>query len=111
MQINGVNVRGVRVDEKTRCAHYNTDRDIIAIKFKCCHTYYPCHLCHEEMADHPAIQWGMDERDQVAILCGGCGTELTINEYMDSRSGSASACPNCHASFNEGCRNHYHLYF
>lgn len=100
-------IKGIEVDENTRCAHYATEKDIIAIKFKCCNTYYPCHKCHDEVADHPPVLWRKDERNTKAILCGKCKTELTIEEYM----GCHSVCPICKASFNSGCQNHYHLYF
>ncbi len=100
-------VKGIEVDDETRCAHYHTVRDIIALKFKCCDTYYPCHSCHEEVADHPPVRWGKEERDTKAVLCGSCGTELTIQQYMTCK----SSCPQCKAQFNEGCQNHYHLYF
>ncbi|MEI2340752.1 hypothetical protein V8V71_18610, partial [Priestia megaterium] len=39
-------VKGDTVDSETRCMHYRTDKDIIAIKFYCCNTYYPCYQCH-----------------------------------------------------------------
>lgn len=107
MMINGIKVKGKNIDENTRCEHYSSKKDIIAIKFKCCHTYYPCYQCHDEVADHKAILWGMDERDTKAILCGKCGTELTIEEYL----GCHSSCPNCKSVFNSGCRTHHHLYF
>ena len=100
-------VYGVDVDEETRCAHYHLEKDIIAIKFKCCGRYFPCHLCHEEVADHPAEQWGLNEREEKAVLCGHCGSELSIKAYMES----GSSCPTCKAAFNPGCARHYPLYF
>ncbi|MCA1055010.1 hypothetical protein LCM10_08435 [Rossellomorea aquimaris] len=102
-----VKVKGVDVDTHTRCRHYHSEIDIIAIKFKCCDTYYPCHLCHEETADHEAIRWSREEWHTPAVLCGGCGHELTILQYMNCQ----SVCPECQASFNPGCQLHYHLYF
>lgn len=36
-------VKGVALDANTRCRHYGTDKDIIAIKFKCCETFYACY--------------------------------------------------------------------
>ena len=51
-------VLGRPVDEQTRCVHYRTPLDVIAIKFWCCQAYYPCHLCHEETAGHIAIELG-----------------------------------------------------
>lgn len=107
MNIKGIAVEGVEMDQEMRCAHYHTEKDIIAIKFKCCETYYPCHLCHEEVADHPAQQWEESERDTKALLCGNCGTELAIHTYMTS----GSQCPECQAAFNPGCERHYPLYF
>lgn len=99
-------VLGPVVDEMTRCVHYQTEVDIVAIKFACCGGYYPCHLCHAETADHPAEQWPLDERDRQAVLCGACRAELTIDSYL-----AADACPNCRSTFNERCRLHTHLYF
>lgn len=107
INVKGRTVRGVEVDHETRCSHYHTERDIIAIKFKCCETYYPCHLCHDEVAGHAAIQWEENERSEKAVLCGKCGTELTIKDYMESE----STCPSCQGKFNPGCERHYHLYF
>ncbi|MBT2518118.1 hypothetical protein J7E29_11780 [Streptomyces sp. ISL-90] len=99
-------VLGPVVDEMTRCVHYQTAVDIVAIKFACCNEYYPCHLCHAATADHPAEQWPLRERNQEAVLCGACGTELTIESYL-----ATNECPNCRAPFNERCRLHAHLYF
>lgn len=99
-------VRGAVVDDMTRCVHYRTAVDIVAIRFACCGEYYPCHLCHEEAAGHPARQWGVEERDTKAVLCGACGEELTIADYLAS-----SSCPECGAAFNERCALHAHLYF
>ncbi|WEG10817.1 CHY zinc finger protein [Pullulanibacillus sp. KACC 23026] len=107
MNVKSMNVVGVGVDSETRCSHYHTEKDIIAIKFKCCETYYPCYLCHEACADHPAEQWQVDERHVKAILCGHCGEELTIEAYLNS----GSRCPTCQSSFNPNCQLHYHLYF
>ncbi|MFY9753818.1 MAG: CHY zinc finger protein [Candidatus Acidiferrales bacterium] len=100
-------VRGVDLDPQTRCGHYRGPTDIIAIKMKCCGVYYACKECHQTLADHALEVWPEDEWNQKAILCGACGVELTIRQYMqcDSR------CPACRETFNPGCRNHYHFYF
>ncbi|MBT2484723.1 MULTISPECIES: CHY zinc finger protein [unclassified Microbacterium] len=99
-------VRGRIIDAMTRCVHYGTAVDIVAIRFACCGEYYPCHLCHEETAGHPAQQWGLHERETKAVLCGACRTELSIGEYLP-----VSECPHCRSRFNEGCALHAHLYF
>jgi len=105
--IGGLMVKGKVIDNQTRCSHYHTDLDIIAIKFKCCDTYYPCYSCHAETTDHKALTWEVSERDEKAILCGVCGHQLTVQEYMDSN----NTCPLCQSSFNPNCKKHYDLYF
>jgi uncharacterized CHY-type Zn-finger protein len=107
MILNLLNVRGVHLASRTRCEHYHGPTDIIAIKMKCCGVYYACKDCHEALADHRIETWPTSEWNQNAILCGACGTELTIRQYMQC----GSRCPTCHEHFNPGCRNHYHFYF
>ena len=99
-------VHGATVDDQTRCVHYRTELDVVAIKFACCGRYYPCHACHAEAESHEAAQWPVSAQGERAILCGVCRTELTITEYR-----AADACPACGAAFNPGCRLHAHLYF
>lgn len=107
MKIHGKTVIGSRVDENSRCVHFHSKTDIIAIKFSCCETYYPCYQCHEEQAGHRARIRKREKFNEKAVLCGECGHELTVFEYLQSH----STCPSCKASFNSGCRTHYHLYF
>jgi uncharacterized CHY-type Zn-finger protein len=94
------------VDDETRCIHYRTPLDVIAIEFACCRAFYPCHLCHEEAAGHPAGQWPINERDEPAVLCGMCGHLLTIADYLETDS-----CTACSALFNPACKLHTELYF
>jgi len=100
-------VRGLDLDPQTRCLHYRSPLDIVAIKLKCCGVYYACKDCHLAIADHPIAVWPRNEFHQRAILCGACKTELTIQEYLhcDSR------CPHCSSAFNPACANHQHFYF
>jgi uncharacterized CHY-type Zn-finger protein len=100
-------VQGVDLDPQTRCGHYHSALDIVALKLRCCRTYYACRECHDELAAHLAEVWPISERDQTAILCGACGSEMSIRAYLDSN----DRCPACAAPFNPGCRKHYHLYF
>jgi uncharacterized CHY-type Zn-finger protein len=95
------------IDGQTRCKHYHSALDIIAIKFKCCHIYYSCYFCHEEAVDHKPAVWPKQEWHLKAVLCGCCRTELTIEQYMNS----SYACPSCQSPFNPGCSKHSHLYF
>lgn len=105
--VGGETVRGVGVDGETRCAHYDAPRDVVAIKFACCGTYFPCFRCHEAVADHDAERRPRDAFDEAAVLCGACGAALSVREYLDAD----DACPHCGAGFNPGCANHYDRYF
>jgi uncharacterized CHY-type Zn-finger protein len=100
-------VHGLEVTRLTQCAHWHSDRDIIAIRHKCCGRYYACISCHEALAQHEPAVWPRNERDAKAILCGNCRGELSIDEYLSC----GSTCPTCKAAFNPGCANHYDLYF
>ena len=100
-------VKGKLTDAFTRCQHYQSPLDIIAIKFKCCDTYYACIHCHEELTDHKVALWPQNEWNTNAILCGQCKAEISINEYFNSN----YKCPNCNSDFNPKCSNHNHLYF
>jgi uncharacterized CHY-type Zn-finger protein len=100
-------IKGKPIDAQTRCVHWHSELDVIAIKFKCCGEYYPCYECHEETAGHQAEQWLPSEFDQKAILCGRCNSELTIQAYLSA----GHQCPTCQGAFNPKCTNHHHLYF
>ncbi len=107
VSVHGQPVYGRDVDNVTRCGHWHGDTDVIAIRFYCCGHWFPCITCHEEYAGHPAGVWPVAQYSQRAILCGVCGHQLTIAEYL----ASGSSCTSCQAAFNPGCANHYHLYF
>jgi uncharacterized CHY-type Zn-finger protein len=104
---SAINVSGELIDEHTRCVHYHSPLDIIAIRMKCCNQYYSCIECHNETAGHTAEVWPADEMDTKAVLCGACYSEMTIREYLES----GNQCPFCQSKFNPACSNHYHLYF
>lgn len=102
-----IKILGSVLDKETRCTHYNSELDIIAIKFYCCNSYYPCFSCHEESGcgDHKA--WPREKFDEKAVFCGNCQHELTITEYQSC----GYKCPSCKAGFNPGCGLHWGLYF
>jgi len=102
-----ITVHGISVNEQTQCAHYHTNRDIIAIRFKCCDKFYACIHCHEDIAGHESTRWSEDERETRAVLCGKCRSTLSIAEYLACE----NFCPRCGAGFNPGCAQHHHLYF
>jgi len=132
-----VPLRGVGVDPETRCAHWDSAVDVIALRFGCCETYYPCDACHDAATDHAAEPWPRARFDEPAVLCGACGATLSAREYLDGdsetqRAASSratpgdsegrtpsgnratpgdDACPRCGAAFNPGCRRHRDRYF
>jgi uncharacterized CHY-type Zn-finger protein len=105
--IHGIEVVGVDVDPETRCLHYRGPDDVIAVRFACCGKWFSCHQCHAELADHVASVWPRTEFETPAILCGACGRQLTIREYLACE----SVCPRCRRQFNADCARHHHFYF
>lgn len=100
-------VKGAALDAETRCAHYHSPLDIIAIKMRCCGTYYACRECHDELAGHAPEVWPKAAWDQRAVVCGACGLEMSVRDYLACE----NRCPGCQAPFNPGCKTHHHLYF
>lgn len=107
MDSPGIPIKGKVIDDQTRCIHYHSPLDIIAIKFKCCNVYYSCYYCHKEEEDHTPGKWNKDEYITKAVLCGICKHEMTIQAYLDSN----NECPFCNSKFNPKCADHYHFYF
>ncbi len=105
--VHGREVSGLGIDAETRCAHYASDRDVLAIRFPCCHRYYACFSCHQALAGHPAARWSAERFDVRALLCGVCGYEMTIREYLAAE----HRCPACRAAMNPRCAEHHSLYF
>lgn len=105
-RLHQIHVYGHIVDAHTRCVHYHSPLDIVALKCRTCGKFYPCYKCHNECEDHEFGRWHKDEFGEQAVLCGNCGKTLSINEYM-----AAEKCPHCNSSFNSGCASHYSIYF
>ncbi|PSQ57829.1 hypothetical protein BRD22_00575 [Halobacteriales archaeon SW_8_68_21] len=101
-------LRGISVDSETRCAHWDDPVDVIALRFGCCGTYYPCDACHDAATDHEAVPWPRERFDEPAVLCGVCRTTLTARQYLNS---DEDNCPACGTAFNPGCRKHRDRYF
>lgn len=99
-------VHGLGVDPETRCAHYAGPDDVLAILFRCCGRWHPCHECHGALADHEVQRWPAADAGVHALLCGRCGRTSTIAEYR-----AASMCARCGGAFNARCALHHHLYF
>lgn len=102
-----VPLRGIEVDTETRCAHYDSEEDIIAIRFPCCDVYYPCYRCHEATTDHVPERFTQAAFDSQAIYCGRCHTTHSVDSYLES----IAECPTCSAPFNPDCEAHHDRYF
>ena len=108
-------IKGCLVDEFSRCEHWHSEIDVIALKFKCCPTvYYPCYSCHEETtpADHKVEKYDLVvDKDKNLVICGMCKTEMTFDKYRNTEEDGILKCYNCKAHFNPGCKLHYKIYF
>lgn len=102
-----VPLRGLRVDSKTRCEHYDGPRDVIALRFPCCEVYYPCFKCHRATTNHKSARWPRERRHEPAVLCGVCGNTMTATAYLRTQ----HTCPHCRADFNPSCAAHHDRYF
>jgi len=106
VKVKRIPVYGQVIDGDTRCKHYHSPRDIVAIKFRCCKKYYPCYQCHNEAENHKISIWGKEDYETRVILCGVCQYQLTIYEYKN-----VARCPQCESELNPYCSQHFHLYF
>jgi uncharacterized CHY-type Zn-finger protein len=88
---NSQTVHGLDVDYQNRCEHSDSPRDVVAVRFRCCKTYYACRLCHEALADHAASSLSEADAEELAVLCGICRTELSICTSMESQKGVRDA--------------------
>lgn len=100
-------VYGNPIDDQTRCRHYQSQLDIIALKCYSCRRYYPCYLCHDSCESHSYQAYPLSLAEDKAVFCGACQQELTISQYRKG----AYSCPYCGAAFNPGCQKHSDIYF
>ena len=77
-----IQVYGDTLDEETRCQHYHSEKDIVALKCFACQKYYPCFLCHDRYEDHAFLAYPVSRSEDRVVLCGHCRTELTISQYL-----------------------------
>lgn len=106
-------IQGKLVDGQSRCVHWHSPLDVIALKFKCCEQYYACYSCHDELTTHLVERYDiLKNKDEKVIICGVCKTELTFEDYsVGDNCETDLSCRNCEAKFNPGCKLHYDLYF
>lgn len=101
-------VLGIGVDGESRCAHWRSSVDVVAMRFKCCGAFYGCAGCHVAVAGHAPERWDVRrDRDEIVAMCGVCGTQYPLKGYL----ANGDACSTCGADWNPGCRKHRELYF
>ncbi|AAV62269.1 unknown protein [Streptococcus thermophilus CNRZ1066] len=49
-------IYGLLVDNESRCQHYHTELDIVALKCFDCLKYYACYQCHDSLEEHIAFE-------------------------------------------------------
>ncbi|WP_236630120.1 CHY zinc finger protein [Corynebacterium atypicum] len=105
--------RGICLDAYGRCVHYRTHRDVVLNRCGTCGDYFACHLCHQELCDHPFGR--LTIADSSAVMCGACGSVLGYSEYAIRPPGRGDSgrpcCPHCGHEFNPGCARHTHFYW
>ncbi|HGL8834083.1 TPA: CHY zinc finger protein [Streptococcus agalactiae] len=80
---------GIGLDSSSRCYHYHTKLDIVALKCAVCQKYYACYKCHDALEEHCFAATKSDE--MFPVLCG--------------------SCPYCRMLFNPNCQRHDSIYF
>ena len=101
-----VQAQGLLVDDESRCVHYHSDKDIVALQCYDCKKYYACYRCHNTLETHTFCPYPLNLKEDRLILCGSCGNTLTYVEYTEK-----GTSPFCNAAFNPACQNHYPIYF
>ncbi|MDW3648542.1 MAG: CHY zinc finger protein [Bacteroidia bacterium] len=106
--IGGQRVQGLELDSQSRCVHWNSELDIVALRMPEDEAFYACYECYEAIHHTLPPRWKKEDFEEAkSILCGQCGTVMSVRTYLDSK----NHCPSCKSSFNPGCAKHYHFYF
>ena len=50
-------------------------------------------------------------KEELCVMCGACGRQMTYAEYAGDNAGPAYKCPACGHAFNTGCALHAGTYF
>lgn len=101
-----IKIYGGLLDQASRCRHYHTVLDIVALKCFACRNYYACYKCHDSLEAHPYQAYPDNRVADKVVICGVCKEEMTIAEYRSSKT-----CPNCQSAFNPACGKHDAIYF
>ena len=75
---------GVEIEthRESRCKHYHSKLDVLALESSCCNKFYSCVKCHDEMENHAMIPWDSDTSlNRHALLCGVCEKTFSIRTW------------------------------
>ena len=106
-------VHSLAVYADSKCAHYHSELDIVALRHPCCGKFYACVACHDALESHRAAPWPRSRWGEPAVCCGACGTVITVLAYMDryAQNEAAVTCPACSSGWNPKCKRHWTRYF
>ncbi|MFD0845206.1 CHY zinc finger protein [Streptococcus saliviloxodontae] len=99
-------IYGLDLDRESRCRHYHSQLDIVALKCFLCQRYYACYKCHNACQNHSFAPYPLSRREDLVVICGVCHKEMTIADYKE-----VSACVACQSPFNPRCHLHEAIYF
>ncbi|MFL4356214.1 CHY zinc finger protein [Streptococcus uberis] len=94
---------GMALDEQSRCYHYHSENDIVALKCQSCQKYYACYHCHDSLEDHLFV--ATNSQESYPVMCGVCQHLLSLKDYQKGY------CIFCQNPFNPKCSLHYDVYF
>ena len=109
-----ITYHGVEVKSfgQSRCAHWHSPLDVLALQAPCCFKYYACASCHDEQEDHALQPWPTTTPlDTPGLLCGVCKRTFSIGVYLCQEGSPVCPYSSCGAPFNPGCKNHWPIYF
>ena len=67
----------------SRCAHWHSELDVLALQAPCCGKFYACASCHDACEDHALEPWPADTPvSQPALMCGVCRHRYSIETYI-----------------------------
>ncbi|KRL43329.1 CHY zinc finger protein [Lacticaseibacillus manihotivorans] len=95
-------IYGQQLDVASRCRHYHSDLDVVALWCGQCQKFWACYEFHDAMGDHEFVPL---PKAQALVLCGACRCMMTYSQYQ------SGACPNCWYPFNPRCELHTDHYF
>ena len=81
-------IYGLLVDNESRCQHYHTELDIVALKCFDCLKYYACYQCHDSLEEHSFRAYPCHLKQDKVLICG-------VYQH----------------AFNLACSKHYDIYF